>query len=111
MAKDLRRRREEAVRITTAPSNRDEEIAARQRRYVFSMAIRTICFVAAIAVGPGWLRWVPVAAAVLLPYVAVVMANATASRSDGLDLLDTEYGGNELGPTTKSDSPPRPDVL
>ena len=49
MARDLRRRREEAVRITTAASSRDEEIAARQRRYVFSMAIRTICFVAAIA--------------------------------------------------------------
>lgn len=111
MAKDLRRRREEAVRITTAPSNRDEEISARQRRYVFSMAIRTVSFVAAIAVGPGWLRWVLVAAAVLLPYVAVVMANATASRSDGLDLLDNEYGGNELGPATNSDGPPRRDVL
>lgn len=111
MAKDLRGRREEAVRITTAPSNRDEEIAARQRRYVFSMAIRTICFVAAIAVGPGWLRWVLVAAAVLLPYVAVVMANATASRSDGLDLLDNEYGANELGPAPRSEAEPRRDVL
>ncbi|CAI9414871.1 DUF3099 domain-containing protein [Nocardioides sp. T2.26MG-1] len=111
MARDLRRRREEAVRITTAATSRDEEISARQRRYVFSMAIRTVCFVAAIAVGPGWPRWVLVAAAVLLPYVAVVMANATASRSDGLDLLDNEYGGNELGPATESDEVTRPDVL
>lgn len=111
MARDLRRRREEAVRITTAASSRDEEIAARQRRYIFSMAIRTICFVAAIAVGPGWLRWVLVAGAIVLPYVAVVMANATASRSDGLDLLDNEYDANELGPATKSDGDPRHDVL
>jgi hypothetical protein len=56
-------------------------------------------------------RWVLVAAAVLLPYVAVVMANATASRSDGLDLLDNEYGGHELGAATESDGEPRHDVL
>lgn len=111
MVRDVRRRREEAVRITTAATSRDEEIAGRQRRYVFSMAIRTICFVAAIAVGPGWLRWVLVAAAVLLPYFAVVMANATASRSDGLDLLDNEYGGHQLGQATESDGDARPDVL
>ncbi len=42
-------------------------MAARQRRYVISMAIRTVCFVAAVAVGPGWLRWVLVAGAVFLP--------------------------------------------
>jgi hypothetical protein len=39
------------------------------------------------------------------------MANATASRSDGLDLLDNEYDANELGPATKSDGEPRHDVL
>ena len=65
----------DAVRITTAASEADD-IAARQRRYVISMGIRTLCFVGAIVVGPGWLRWVLVAGAVLLPYVAVVMANA-----------------------------------
>jgi hypothetical protein len=78
----------DAVRITTAATSRREEIAARQRRYVWSMAVRTACFVAAIAVGPGWLRWVLVAGAVLLPYVAVVMANASGSRSDGFALPD-----------------------
>lgn len=76
----------DAVRITTAPANRAQEIAARQRRYVISMSIRTVCFVAAVAVGPGWLRWVLVAAAVLLPYVAVVMANATDNRDDAFSL-------------------------
>lgn len=102
MARDLRRHRDEAVRITTASSDRREEIATRQRRYVFSMGIRTICFVAAIVVGPGWLRWVLVGAAVVLPYVAVVMANATASRSDGIELLDNEFGSHQLGSATDS---------
>ncbi|WP_249423684.1 DUF3099 domain-containing protein [Nocardioides coralli] len=75
------------VRITTAATSRQADISARQRRYVVSMGIRTVCFVAAIAVGPGWLRWVLVAAAVLLPYVAVVMANAASSRSDDFALM------------------------
>jgi type III secretory pathway component EscV len=76
------------VRITTAAAGRRADIAARQRRYLMSMAVRTMCFVAAVAVGPGWPRWVFVAAAVLLPYVAVVMANASASKSDGFALTD-----------------------
>ncbi len=111
MARDLRRRHDDAVRITTAASSRDAEISARQRRYVFSMAIRTICFVGAIVVGPGWVRWVLVAAAVLLPYVAVVMANATASRSDGIELLDNEYGRHQLGSATESDDERGSDML
>ena len=75
------------IRITTAASSAQEDIAARQRRYVFSMGIRTVCFVAAI-ITDGVLRWILVAAALVLPYVAVVMANAAASRSDGFALAD-----------------------
>ena len=85
MARDQHGDRD-AVRITTASASRNEEIAGRQRRYVISMTIRTICFVAAILVGPGWLRWVLVAAALLLPYVAVVMANATHTKGDDFAL-------------------------
>ena len=96
MVRDLRRHRDEAVRITTAASSRQADISARQRRYVVSMGIRTVCFVAAILVGAGWLRWVLVAAALLLPYVAVVMANAAGSKSDGFELLDAQYDRPEL---------------
>lgn len=88
----------DAVRITTAATSRQADIAARQRRYVLSMAVRTICFVAAIAVGPGWLRWVLVAAAVLLPYVAVVMANASDTKSDGFALPDDGIARPQLLP-------------
>jgi len=75
------------VRITTAASSRADDISHRQRRYVISMTIRTICFVAAVAVGEGWLRWVLFAGAIFLPYVAVVMANATDQRDDGFELF------------------------
>ncbi|WP_101524532.1 MULTISPECIES: DUF3099 domain-containing protein [Nocardioides] len=80
------------VRITTAATNRQEEISHRQRRYVISMTIRTVCFLAAVAVGPGWLRWVLIAGAVLLPYVAVVLANGTDNRSDAFALRGAPAG-------------------
>ncbi len=52
------------------------------------MAVRTLCFVGAVAVGPGWLRWVLIAGAVLLPYLAVVFANTQGPREDGYRLDD-----------------------
>lgn len=56
-----------------------EDQRQRARRYLISMAIRTVCFVGAIF-ADGWLRWALVMGAVFLPYVAVVMANAGRSR-------------------------------
>lgn len=75
-----RRGSHEVLSITTAPQTYDEEVRGRQRRYLFSMAIRTVCFVGAVAVGNGVLRWVLVVGAVFLPYVAVVMANRVTPR-------------------------------
>lgn len=75
------------VRITTAASSRADEISQRQRRYLISMGIRTACFLGAVAAGDNWLRWVLFAGAVFLPYVAVVMANATDTRDDSLELM------------------------
>ena len=40
------------------------------------MTIRVVCLVLAIFFFTGWLRLVGVAAAVVLPWIAVVMANA-----------------------------------
>jgi hypothetical protein len=88
----------DAVRITSAPESPEREMAHRQKRYMVSMAIRTACFVAAIAVGPGWLRWVLVAAAFVLPYVAVVMANSATPRIEGTMPPGPPSGQHELGP-------------
>lgn len=95
MARDQNRHREDAVRITTAPSNRNDEINARQRRYLMSMSLRTVCFVGAV-LASGWLQWVLIAGALVLPYIAVVLANASGSRSDGFQLRDGDYGRPEL---------------
>jgi Protein of unknown function (DUF3099) len=90
----------DAVRITTAPTSRSEDIRGRERRYIISMTIRTVAFVAAVAVGPGWLRWVLIAAALVLPYVAVVLANAGNQRSDAFTLPEDPHGFELEGPSS-----------
>ena len=45
------------------------------------MSIRTVAFVLAV-VAHGPLRWIFVAAAVILPYIAVIMANAVGARPE-----------------------------
>ena len=55
---------------------------ARMQRYVLSMGLRTVCFVAAILT-QGWLRWSLVIAAVVVPYFAVLLANSD-TRTRGI---------------------------
>ena len=71
------RRTEEYVpRITTAAESPTKDIDHRQRRYVISMTIRTLCFIGAVLAIPiPWLAILLIIAAGVLPYVAVVMAN------------------------------------
>jgi hypothetical protein len=89
------RRDAEAIRITTAPTSHRDDIDRRRRRYVISMTIRTLCFVGAVLVD-GWLRWVLVVGAFILPYIAVVMANSAAPRIEGADLVQPSSGHKEL---------------
>ncbi len=45
-------------------------------RYAITMSIRIACFILMVAVQPiGWYTWVFAAGAIVLPYIAVVMAN------------------------------------
>jgi hypothetical protein len=94
--------------VTGLPASLQDDQGERMRRYLVSMGIRTICFILAV-VALAWLHWTLIGwtlviAAVVLPYVAVVMANATRSRRS-----------ITLGPATTSDpappllTPDRPD--
>src|SRR3954466_3539736 len=99
---------ETPIRITTAATSRNADIAARQRRYLIAMGVRTLCFlaVACLAIthaGPGWLPWIFVVAAVVLPYVAVVMANAADTKSDGFELMDGPSQDRQLPGGTNSE--------
>jgi hypothetical protein len=112
MAVGHRKRDPEVVRITSAPESPEVERGSRERRYMISMGIRTVCFIAAVAVGPGWLRWVLVAAAFLLPYVAVVMANSASPRVEGTEPFVPGFAHRELGEGStpgRGDRPPSAD--
>src|SRR3954447_20150951 len=103
-----RRGAQAPIRITTASTNAAADIARRQRRYLIAMGVRTLCFlvVAGLAIshaGPGWLPWIFVVAAVVLPYVAVVMANAASTKTDGFDLRTGPSQDKQLPGDTKSE--------
>lgn len=61
--------------ITSAPEPLAVDQARRTRSYVIQMSIRVGCILGAVLVD-GWVRWALVAAAVVLPYSAVLIANS-----------------------------------
>jgi hypothetical protein len=96
------------VRITTASAGAGADIDSRQKRYIVTMGIRTLCFVAVAVLaithfGPTWLPWIFVVGAVVLPYVAVVMANASNTKSDGFELRDGASQDRQLPGGTNSE--------
>ena len=70
---------ERVYQITGARRGVRDDVDSRTRRYLISMGVRTVCFVLAV-VTDGWLRWVLIAAAVVLPYLSVVFANGGRER-------------------------------
>ena len=67
--------------ITTARSSHSEDVARRMKGYAISMGIRTLCVIGLVVVFPHWTAWLFVPGAVVLPYVAVLLANAGRERS------------------------------
>ena len=89
------------IRITTAGTGPEADIARRQKRYVIQMLIRAACFVGAVIAGIagiGWLWPILMVAALVLPYVAVVGANAVDTRSNELPLTGGGRADRQLGP-------------
>lgn len=72
---------EPVQRITTARSSHSEDVGRRMRNYAISMGIRTLCVLGLVLVFPHWTAWLFVPGAVVLPYVAVLLANAGRERT------------------------------
>ncbi|MEU2618970.1 DUF3099 domain-containing protein [Streptomyces sp. NPDC007157] len=93
----------QVFRITGARTGLAEDVRGRQRRYVISMSVRTVSVILAATL---WNveRYVAVVALVLgalLPYVAVVLANAGRERPSS---LPSTFG---VAPTRLMIAPPR----
>jgi DUF3099 family protein len=64
--------------VTQAQRSRSDDIAYRQRRYLWMMGIRAVCFGIAVLMFVnhlGWLTAIPAVGAIIIPYFAVVFAN------------------------------------
>ena len=66
---------EDVYDITSAQKSLSSDQPGRQRRYFISMMVRTACFILTVIL-PSPFRWIALAGAIFLPYVAVVVANA-----------------------------------
>ena len=58
-----------------------QDIDRRMHRYLVQMSIRVACFVGAVVID-HWTRWLLLVCAIVLPYLAVVLANAGQENAD-----------------------------
>jgi len=65
-----------APSATSLPRSPRDDVDARSTRYLITMGIRVACFILMVVITPyGWYTWLFGAAAIFLPYIAVVSAN------------------------------------
>jgi hypothetical protein len=67
--------------ITSLAPSPEEDRRARMVKYSIAMAVRLVCIFACFLT-PGWWLLIPAAGAILLPYVAVVLANVSMRGKD-----------------------------
>lgn len=68
------RNAESVQSVTGIGQNPEEERKKRMIKYTVAMTVRVICLILGMVL-QGWLMWICFAAAIFLPYVAVVLAN------------------------------------
>jgi len=71
--------------ITSAADAASADARGRTKRYLLLQAVRVLCILGAFLI-PGWPKWVVIAAAAILPGIAVLVAN----QPDQKKLLEAE---------------------
>jgi hypothetical protein len=109
MERDTRKepKGEQVYSITSASSGHSDDLGSRELRYGISMGIRTLCFVGAVVawqtMGGGWVPWLLLAGALVLPYTSVILANAGIRRKGtGSNIIQPEPFGS-IGPGSTGD--------
>ena len=97
---------------TSLPRAPRDDAGARSKRYLIMMGIRVLCFILMVLITPyGWYTWILGAAAIFLPYIAVVLANA----GDDVHETDAENPERQLtagtAPVIEPDSESHPTVI
>jgi CHASE2 domain-containing sensor protein len=98
--------------VTEARPGLSADIRYRERRYLIMMGIRTLCFVAAVLMFVnhlGWLTAIPAVGALVIPYFAVVFANAGREPAGRRTFRQYEPNSPAIyKPPTGPGSPPSP---
>lgn len=81
--------------VTSAQEALSVRNSRRMRRYMFTMAIRSGGLAGAVLT-EGWIRWVCVVLAVVLPYVAVALGSESVDNPAGPTAYSPEH--RELPP-------------
>lgn len=76
--------RHSAPSITSLPPSPEAERHSRMIKYGIAMGVRVVCIFLCLVV-PGWWLIIPALGAVFLPYVAVVIANASTRRPGAVE--------------------------
>lgn len=83
--------------ITSAKRSASEDLEMRQRRYLWSMLVRTVCFIGLVITPSPW-RWSFLVGAAVIPAIAVVLGNAADRRTtDTLPSQQSTESQGELG--------------
>jgi hypothetical protein len=95
---------------TSIPRAPQDEVGSRSTRYLIMMGVRVVCFVLMVCIQPyGWYTWVFGAAAIFLPYIAVVLANV-GQDGKAIRAEDPERA-LEAAPSPRVEPEPRPSVI
>ncbi|UNX56057.1 DUF3099 domain-containing protein [Georgenia sp. TF02-10] len=96
--------------ITSVQRALSEDVHDRMVRYLVSMGIRTGCFLLIIVVPGAW-KWVCVAGALILPALAVLVANAGRERPTGAPALHDGATAAALPPERQLPYDPKTEYL
>jgi Protein of unknown function (DUF3099) len=97
---------------TSLPRAPREDERSRQVKYLVSMSVRVVCFLLMVLVTPyGWYTWVFGAAAALLPYIAVVIANVGQDLISSTASAPTDQTAEEPATRAVDAHPETPTVI
>jgi hypothetical protein len=100
------RRTPPAVSVTSAPQSLAADQSRRASRYLLQMGVRVACFLLAVLLWrhvPVWVSILLIVGAVVLPYTAVLFANAGRERVAGGTAVDLPQ--LSAGPATRPAAP------
>ncbi len=90
--------------VTDLPESPEDEHRRRVFQYVLAMSIRVVCVLACVWVR-GWWLLIPALGAVVLPYIAVVLANVGHRRRSPVRRPGSQALSIEADPTPQRELP------